>query len=54
MECGKQKQDAKEKVFKRLFGVKRETFEKMKDILQKEYDKLHKRGGGPPKLSGLN
>jgi hypothetical protein len=40
-----------ESVFKRLFGVKPETFEKMKAILQKEYDKMHKTGGSPPKLT---
>jgi len=37
--------------FKRLFGVKPKTFERMKEILQKEYDKMHKKGGSPPKLS---
>jgi hypothetical protein len=47
---GKQRQDAKSIVFKRLFGVKPETFEKMKAILQKEFDKLHRQGGSPPKL----
>jgi predicted DNA-binding protein YlxM (UPF0122 family) len=40
-----------EAVFKRLYGVKPETFEKMKEILQKEYNKLHKAGGSPPKLA---
>ena len=40
-----------EAVFKRLYGVKPETFEKMKGILQKEYIKLHKAGGSPPKLT---
>jgi hypothetical protein len=48
---GKKAKDAKEVVFKRLFGVKTETFEKMKSILQKEYNKLHKSGGSPPKLT---
>jgi len=38
-----------EAVFKRLYGVKPETFDKMKGILQKEYTKLHKAGGSPPK-----
>jgi hypothetical protein len=38
-------------VFKRLFGVKTETFEKMQSILQKEFDKLHRQEGSPPKLS---
>ena len=40
-----------ESVFKRLYGVKPYTFEKMLAILQKEYDELHKKGGSPPKLS---
>jgi hypothetical protein len=51
MRQGKQAQDAKEVVFKRLFGVKPETFEAMKSILQKEFDRLHRQGGSPPKLS---
>ena len=38
-------------VFKRLFGVKKETFEKMLSILQKKYAQNHKFGGRPPKLS---
>jgi hypothetical protein len=33
--------------FKRLFGVKPKTFRVMKGILQKEYDKMHKKGGSP-------
>ena len=37
--------------FKRLFGVKPDTFKKMSGILQKEFVKLHKHGGSPPKLS---
>ena len=41
----------KDAVFKRLYGVNPETFEKMTDILQKEFTKLHKVGGRPPKLS---
>jgi predicted DNA-binding protein YlxM (UPF0122 family) len=40
-----------EAVFKRLYGVKPDTFEKMKEILQKEYDKIHKLGGSPLKLT---
>jgi predicted DNA-binding protein YlxM (UPF0122 family) len=40
-----------EAVFKRLYGVKPDTFNKMKVILQKEYDKMHKFGGSPPKLT---
>jgi hypothetical protein len=48
---GKPVQDAKDVLFKRLFGVKPETFEAMKSILQKEFDKLHRQGGSPPRLS---
>jgi hypothetical protein len=33
--------------FKQLFGVKRETFSKMLEILQEAYDKLHQFGGKP-------
>jgi hypothetical protein len=39
------------RTFKRLFGVKPKTFKKMKEILEKEYDKMHKKGGSPPKLT---
>jgi predicted DNA-binding protein YlxM (UPF0122 family) len=38
-------------IFKRLYGVKPDTFEKMRVILQKEYEKMHKKGGSPPKLT---
>jgi hypothetical protein len=51
MREGKQAQEAKDAVFKRLYGVKPETFEKMTVILQKAFDKLHKPGGRPPKLT---
>jgi hypothetical protein len=34
--------------FKQLFGVKRETFYKMLEILEQAYEKLHKLGGKPP------
>jgi hypothetical protein len=34
--------------FKRLFGVKRQTFFDMLEILQVAYEKLHKFGGKPP------
>jgi hypothetical protein len=43
-----------EAVFKRLYGLKPETFEKMKGILQKEYNTLHKAGGSPPKPAVKN
>ncbi|MDR3019699.1 MAG: transposase family protein [Treponema sp.] len=38
-------------VFKRLYGVKPDTFEKMLAILQKEHDKTHRLSGAPPKLT---
>jgi hypothetical protein len=34
--------------FKRLFGVKRDTFYKMLEILQEAFEKLHRLGGKPP------
>ena len=37
--------------FKRLWGVKPDTFKQMAVILHKEYNKMHKKGGSPPKLS---
>jgi hypothetical protein len=43
--------DAKEVLFKRLYGVKPATFNKMLSILQKEFDAMHKMGGRPPKLT---
>jgi predicted DNA-binding protein YlxM (UPF0122 family) len=48
---GKKAEKAKEELFKRLYGVKPDTFNKMKSILQKGYDVLHKDGGKPPKLT---
>ncbi|GHV08211.1 hypothetical protein FACS189485_19450 [Spirochaetia bacterium] len=51
MERGRKATEAKEAVFKRLFGVRQETFESMEIILQKEYNKRHTYGGSPPKLS---
>jgi hypothetical protein len=36
-------------LFKRLFGVKRATFNKMLEILERAYAELHKRGGKPSK-----
>ena len=41
----------KEHTFKRMFGVKIKTFNKMIEILKKEYSKMHKKGGSPPKMS---
>ena len=39
-------------IFKRLLGVKPETFEKMLSILQKKYAQNHKFGGRPTKAIG--
>jgi hypothetical protein len=47
----KKAKDAKEALFKRLYGVKSATFRKMLMILQKEFGVLHKRGGKPPTLT---
>jgi hypothetical protein len=46
----KQEADAKAVLFKRLYGVKPDTFHKMVSILQKEFVALHKNGGKPPKV----
>jgi hypothetical protein len=40
----------KEHAFKRVFGVEIKTFNKIKEILEKEYKKTHKRGGSRPKM----
>jgi hypothetical protein len=48
---GKKAGDAKAVLFKRLYGVKPATFEKMVSILQREYAALHQKGGKPPKLT---
>ena len=48
---GKRAVEAKLALFKRLYGVKPDTFNKMKSILQKEFDNLHRDGGKPPKLT---
>jgi len=51
---GKVNYNDKEHTFKRMFGVKPETFNQMRKILEKEYEKIHKKGGSPPKLSVEN
>ena len=48
---GKKAKDAKEALFKRLYGVKPDTFNQMLSILQKEFNAMHKSGGKPPKLT---
>jgi hypothetical protein len=47
----KKAENAKIALFKRLYGVKPDTFDIMKSILQKEFDSLHRNGGKPPKLT---
>jgi hypothetical protein len=48
---GKKEPGAKSVLFKRLYGVTPETFERMEAILQKEFDRLHRQGGNPPGLT---
>jgi hypothetical protein len=48
---GKKAKNAKEALFKRLYGVKPATFIRMLAILQKEFNEMHKRGGRPPTLT---
>ena len=47
----KKAQEAKEALFKRVYGVKPNTFNKMLSILQKEFAVMHKSGGKPPSLT---
>lgn len=42
------------KQYKELLGVDKPTFDKMYSILLDAYDRLHSRGGKPPKLSVLD
>ena len=51
MSRGKKAKNAKDALFKRLYGVKPATFTKMLVILQKEFTAMHKRGGKPPTLT---
>jgi len=48
---GKINYNDKAHTFKRMFGVKMHTFMKMKEILDNEYEKMHRKGGSPPKMS---
>lgn len=43
-----------EEKYQELFGVKKATFFKLLEILEKAYMQLHSRGGKPPKLSVLD
>ena len=47
-----EKLEAKE--YHELFGVEEPTFERMLEILEKEYAGLHEQGGRPPRLSVLD
>ncbi len=40
--------------YQRLFGVKKETFDKMMEVFEKAYIEKHKKGGKPPKLTVLD
>jgi len=44
----------KDEEYQELFGVKKETFTKMLEILNNKYIELHKQGGKKPKLSVLD
>ena len=48
---GKINYNDEEHTFKRVYGVKPGTFNKMLSILQKEFNAMHKSGGKPPKLT---
>ena len=47
-------ENLKDSEYQELFGVKKRTFIKLLEILEKAYEELHKRGGKPPKLSVLD
>jgi len=44
----------KDEEYQELFGVKKETFTKMLEILNNKYIELHRQGGKKPKLSVLD
>ena len=44
----------KEKEYQQIFGVKKQTFETMLEILEEEFKQLHSKGGRPAKLSVLD
>ena len=48
---GKINYNDKAHTFKRMNGVEMSTFNKMKEILDKEYEIMHRKGGSPPKMS---
>ena len=44
----------KAKDYQKYLGVKKKTFDEMLRILEKDYQRKHKKGGRPPKLSVLD
>ena len=44
----------KENEYQEVFGVKKATFEKMLEILNKQYEKEHEKGGKPARLKVLD
>ena len=44
----------KAKDYQKYLGVKKKTFDVMLKILEKDYQRKHKKGGRPPKLSVLD
>ena len=43
-----------ERKYQEVFGVKKETFERMRGIMEEDYRRKHKKGGCTPKLSVLD
>ena len=52
-QCWKNKK-FKEEDYQKIFGIKKNTFDKMLKLLNEAYRIEHLRGGHPPKLSVLN
>jgi len=44
----------KEIEYQELFGIRKPTFDKMLDILENAFKRLHEQGGRPPRLSVLD
>lgn len=54
MENKKRIEKLKETEYHEMFGIEKTTFEKMLEILEREYEALHTQGGRPPRLSELD
>ncbi len=54
MDNQKRIKNLKEKEYQKIFGVKKKTFDRMLEILEKEYKNKHLNGGRPSKLSILD